>query len=131
MPDKWKGNPMTPDELFEFTGQIDRRITRVETEVDNLLSIKKWVMGLVAIFIVQLMGFVYGYGGMAERLDNTVTAVELSAADRFYRSEAITLENNLRREIGDMKKLMLERRDNMNNRMNSLEKRLDKVEDTK
>jgi phosphodiesterase/alkaline phosphatase D-like protein len=95
---------LNPGELNALA-QVTTRLNRIEMEMDGLVSVKKWVMSLVAIFIVQMGGFIYGYGGMSERLENTVEIVRANTADRFYRTEAITLESSLRREIEFQQKI--------------------------
>lgn len=118
-------------EMLEFTGQIDRRVSRVEHEIDALIGVKKWLMGMVMLAILQLSGFVYGYGSMNERLENTVVAVKEAAKDRYYRSEALSMERNLRREIAEVKSLMLEKSTSQTNYVLSIERRLSKLEDKK
>ena len=118
-------------EMLEFTGQIDRRVSRVEHEIDALISVKKWLMGMVMLAILQLSGFVYGYGSMNERLDNTVDAVKEAAKDRYYRTDALALERNLRREMAEVKTLMLEKATSQTNYVLSIERRLSKLEDIK
>ena len=94
------------DEISQIN-QINTRLSRVELEVDNLVGIKKWVMSIFIVFIIQLVGFVYGYGGMSNQLNTVTDAVQIAAKDRFYRTEAIAMELNLRREITRLENLVL------------------------
>jgi predicted sugar kinase len=94
-----EGLGVTKDELILFTSQVGARLNRIEVEIESLVSVKKWVMSLVAVLVLQFGGFIYGYGGMSERLENTVLAVRSNNDNRFQRSEAIALENTIRREM--------------------------------
>ena len=87
------------DPLYEIS-QINTRLARVELEIDNFVGIKKWVISILFIFVVQLMGFVYGYGGMSTQLDTVTENVKIAAKDRFYRTEAVSMELNMRRDMG-------------------------------
>lgn len=108
-------------ELADFHHQVDARLARVEAEVDGLLSVKKWIMSLVLVFTLQLGGFVYGYGGMSERLDNTVRSVQINTEDRFYRSEAEAMETSIRRELELQTQIVQERYQSTLNRLRALE----------
>ena len=94
------------DEVNQIN-QINTRLSRVELEVDNLIGIKKWVMSIFLVFIIQLVGFFYGYGGMSNQLNTVTAAVQVAAKDRFYRTEAVALDINLRREITRLENLVL------------------------
>lgn len=123
-----EGPVVNREELLQFHHQIDTRIARVENELDNLVSIKKWVMSLVLIFILQLGGFIYGYGGMSERLDNTVAVVETNTNDRYYRAEALALERELKAQVTSLRGLLTERKEATDVRIKYLEKRVDRLE---
>lgn len=123
-----EGPIVNREELLQFHHQIDTRIARVENELDNLVSIKKWVMSLVLIFILQLGGFIYGYGGMSERLDNTVAVVEMNTNDRYYRAEALALERELKSQVTSLRALLTERKEATDVRIKYLEKRVDRLE---
>ena len=96
--------------------QINTRLSRVELEVDNLIGIKKWVMSILFVFVIQLIGFFYGYGGMSTQLDTVTVAVQVASKDRFYRTEAVAMELNLRREITRLE-----------NQLHKLERELDSL----
>ena len=87
------------DPLYEIS-QINTRLARVELEIDNFVGIKKWVISILFIFVIQLVGFFYGYGGMSNQLDTVTDNVKIAAKDRYYRTEAVAMELNVRRDLG-------------------------------
>ena len=66
---------MNNDELTEWAElgrtlhSIDNRVTLVESEVASLSSTNKWVRGIAAVLVIQVIMAGVGYGRLMEQVD--------------------------------------------------------------
>ena len=60
---------MTPEEQ-ETLHHIDTRMVLVENELSRIVGVRRIMLGMSFLFIVQAMGVVYGYGQLNQRMDS-------------------------------------------------------------
>ena len=93
---------MTDDTERNNTRELNRIYTKLgimEVEMDDFKVIKNRLMSLIVIFVIQLCGFAYGYGAMVNQQENTRELVIALGVDRYFKSEAIRFENEIRRDL--------------------------------